>query len=77
MCVSVCVCARANPVPKDVGGIGAKKSEGRTSCSEKQRGAVDILEGTAQQRPVQFVVTWIGDAQSTYLAKPKAGKSII
>ena len=31
------------------------------------RGAVDILEGTAQRRPFQFVVIWIGDAQSTYL----------
>ena len=31
------------------------------------RGAVDILEGTAQRRPFQFVVIWIGDAQSMYL----------
>ena len=31
------------------------------------QGAVDILEGTAQRRPFQFVVKWIGDAQSTYL----------
>ena len=28
---------------------------------------MDILEGTAQRRPFQFVVIWIGDAQSTYL----------
>ena len=32
-----------------------------------QGGTVDILEGTAQRRPFQFVVIWIGDAQSTYL----------
>ena len=28
---------------------------------------MDILEGTAQGRPFQFVVKWTGDAQSTYL----------
>ena len=28
---------------------------------------MDILEGTAQRRPFQFVVKWIGGAQSTYL----------
>ena len=28
---------------------------------------MDILEGTAQRRPFQFVVIWIGDAQSTHL----------
>ena len=35
--------------------------------SHVSRGAVDILEGTAQRRPFQFVVIWIGDAQSTHL----------
>ena len=34
---------------------------------KEQQGGGDILEGTAQRRPFQFVVIWIGDAQSTYL----------
>ena len=42
---------------------GAKRKYRFLDC----RGAVDILEGTAQRRPFQFVVIWIGDAQSTYL----------
>ena len=39
----------------------------RAECYSQSRGAVDILDGTAQRRPFQFVVIWIGDAQSTYL----------
>ena len=38
-------------------------------ASSRCRGAVDILEGTAQRRPFQFVVKWIGDTQSTSLQK--------
>ena len=39
----------------------------RAECYSQSRGAVDILDGTAQRRPLQFVVICIGDAQSTYL----------
>ena len=39
----------------------------RAECYSQSRGAVDILDGTAQRRPFQFVVICIGDAQSTYL----------
>ena len=63
LCVCVCVC------------VSVSASEPRIQGSSldspftifDSRGAVDILEGTAQRRRFQFVVTWIGDARSTYL----------
>ena len=55
-CVCVCVCNSCSE--------GCRIDH---FCSHVSRGAVDILEGTAQRRPFQFVVIWIGDARSPYL----------
>ena len=61
-CVGVCVCVYIY-MCVCVWTSVAKRKYRFQYC----RGAVDILEGTAQRRPFQFVVIWIEDAQSTYL----------
>ena len=61
VCVCVCECVRASEPCIQGSSLGSPF----TICDGRR--AVDILEGTAQQRRFQFVVTWIGDAQPTYL----------
>ena len=50
------------------GSSGPTRARVHERC-QKSRGAEDVLEGTAQRRPFQFVVIWIGDAQPTYLQR--------